>query len=69
MATAETRIPEYPTKRLLHSRVRGKEVPASTAHERPEFRQTPLPPTWLRNSQQNTGPSAKGPLESGIRPF
>ena len=70
MATAETRMPEYPTNTLLPRRIRGKEVRAPTAHERPEFRQTPRPPpTWLRNSQQSMGPSAEGPLESGVRPF
>lgn len=41
MATAETRMPEYPTNTLLPRRIRGKEVRAPTAHERPEFRQTP----------------------------
>lgn len=43
VATAEIRMPEYPTNTLLPRRIRG-EVPAPTAHERPEFRQTPPHP-------------------------
>lgn len=34
VATAETRMPEYPTNTLLPRRIRGKEVRAPTAHER-----------------------------------